>query len=66
MPENDVLWIQPMGFGSAQEKLWPVGIGTSIGHWEDTRTCMFQFEVFIGKLKIVLESIAVYHFTFSP
>ena len=36
LSEDHVLTIQPLGLGSAQEKLGAVGVGTSVGHGEDS------------------------------
>lgn len=42
--------ILPGSFSCTDEKLWSIGIGPSIGHGQDTRSSMFQLEVFISKL----------------
>jgi hypothetical protein len=48
-----VLSVQPGGLGSANEELRAVGVGTSVGHGEDTFTSMLQGEVFVLELVAV-------------
>ena len=36
LAEDDVLAIQPLGLGGAEEELRPVGVGSSVGHGQDT------------------------------
>jgi len=48
--ENNMLSIQPRRFGGTQEKLRTVGVGTSIGHGEDSWAGMLQLKVFIFEL----------------
>ena len=36
LAEDDVLAIEPLGLGGAEEELGPVGVGPSVGHGEDT------------------------------
>ena len=36
LAEHHVLAIQPLGLGGADEELGAVGVGTSIGHGEDS------------------------------
>jgi hypothetical protein len=45
-----VLAIKPVGFGSAQEELTSVGIGTGVGHTQDSSTSVLQLEVLVGEL----------------
>ena len=36
LAEHDVLAIEPLGLGGAQEELRPVGVGAGIGHGENS------------------------------
>ena len=36
LAEDDVLAIEPLGLGGAEEELGPVGVGSSVGHGENT------------------------------
>ena len=45
-----MLAIKPSGLDSADEELRSVGVGTSVGHGQDTRSSMGKGEVLIGKL----------------
>ena len=36
LAEHDVLAIQPLGLGSAEEELASVGVGSSVGHGQDS------------------------------
>jgi len=53
LAEDDVLTIQPLGLGGAEEELRPVGVGSSVGHGQDTRAGVLEGEV------LVLELVAV-------
>jgi len=53
LAEDDVLAIQPGGLLSADEELGSVGVGTGVGHGEDTGAGVLQGEV------LVLELLAV-------
>jgi len=48
--EDDVLAIEPWCFYRAQEKLRSVRIWTSVGHRENTWSCMLEREIFICEL----------------
>jgi hypothetical protein len=50
LPKDNVLAIKPVGFGSAQEELTSVGIGTGVGHTQDSSTSVLQLEVLVGEL----------------
>lgn len=45
--------IQPFCFRGADEKLGSVGVGSSIGHRQDTRSSVLQLEVLIRELPAV-------------
>ena len=45
--------IQPRSLGSAKEKLGSVGVGSSIGHAQDSRSGVLQLEVFVFELVAV-------------
>jgi len=51
--EDDVLSVQPRGFGGAQEKLGAVRVGSGVGHRQNTWASVLQLEV------LVLELVAV-------
>jgi len=53
LAEHHVLPVQPLGLGGADEELGAVGVGSSIGHGEDSRSSVLQTEV------LVLELVAV-------
>ncbi len=48
--KNDVLSIKPGSLGGSDEELGSVGVGSSIGHGQETRTIVLQLEVLISKL----------------
>ena len=48
-----MLAVQPRGLGCADEELGAVGVGTSVGHGQDTGASVLQGEVLIGKLLTV-------------
>jgi hypothetical protein len=48
-----MLSIQPAGGVGANEKLTSIGIGSSVGHGQNTRTSVFQSEVLVSKLSTV-------------
>lgn len=51
--EDGVLAIEPGGLDSADEELGSVGVGTSVGHGEDTGTSVLEGEVLISELLTV-------------
>lgn len=51
--EYDVAIIQPRGLHGGNEELGTVGVGTSVGHREDSRAGVPQDEVFILELVAV-------------
>jgi hypothetical protein len=53
LAEDDVLAVQPRCLDSADEKLAAVGVGSGVGHGQDTRSSVLQGEV------LVLELLAV-------
>jgi len=46
----NVLAIQPSGLGGAEEELRAVGVRTSVGHGQNTRTSVLQGKVLVSKL----------------
>lgn len=51
--EDGMLAIQPGGLDSADEELGSVGVGSSVGHGEDTRSSVLEDEVLISELLTV-------------
>jgi hypothetical protein len=51
--EDGVLAIEPSGLDSADEELGSVGVGTSVGHGEDTGAGVLEGEVLISELLTV-------------
>lgn len=49
LTEDNMFSIQPRGDNSSNEKLRTVGILSSIGHRQETRTSVFEFKVLIGE-----------------
>lgn len=50
LTEDDMLTIQPAGDDGGDEELATVGVGTSIGHGQETGSIVSELEVLIGKL----------------
>ena len=50
MAKDNVLWIEPMSFGSAEKELWAICIWPGICHRKDAWSSVLQLEVFIGEL----------------
>lgn len=50
MAEDDVLAIQPAGGDGGDEELGAIGVGTSVGHGQDTRAGVLESEVLILEL----------------
>lgn len=50
LTEDNVFVVQPSGLDGTDEELRTVGVGTSVGHGQNTGTGMLQGEVFISKL----------------
>lgn len=55
--KDNVLVIQPGGLHRANEELRAVGIGASVGHWEDAGSGVLQAEVLIGEL-VAIDGLA--------
>jgi len=53
LSEDDVLAIQPGCLGSANKELGSVGVGSSIGHAQDSRSGVLQLEVLVFELVAV-------------
>jgi len=53
LSEDDVLAVQPAGLGGADKELGAVGVGSSVGHGQDTCTGVLQAKV------LVLELVAI-------
>jgi len=53
LSEHNVLSIQPLGLGSAQEELGTVGVRSGVSHGQDSRSSVLQLEV------LVLELVAI-------
>jgi hypothetical protein len=51
--EDGVLTIEPGGLDGADEELGSVGVGTSVGHGEDTGASVLEGEVLISELLTV-------------
>jgi hypothetical protein len=50
---HNVLAVQPGSLAGADEELGTVGVGTSVGHGQDTFTSVLQDEVLVGELGAV-------------
>ena len=50
LAKDHVLSIQPSSLLGADEELRPVGVGSSVGHRQDSGASVLQLEVLIGKL----------------
>ena len=50
LAKDNVLAIQPRGLGGADEELRAVGVGTSVGHGQDTRSFVLQRKVLVSEL----------------
>jgi len=48
-----MLTVEPLSLDSAQEELRSVGVGTSVGHRQDTRASMLEGEVLVGEFLTV-------------
>ena len=53
LSEDDVLSVEPGGLGGADEELGSVGVGTSVGHGQDSGGIVLELEV------LILELVAV-------
>jgi len=51
--EDDVLTVEPLRLGRAEEELRSVGAGSGVGHREDARTGVLQLKIFIGELRAI-------------
>ena len=51
--KDNVFSIQPGGLDCAQEELRSVGVGSSVGHRQDSGTSVLQGEVLIGEFSAV-------------
>jgi len=50
LSEYHVFPVQPLSLSGAEEKLGPVGVGSSVGHGKNSRSSVFQSEVLILEL----------------
>jgi hypothetical protein len=50
LTENDVFAVQPRGLGGADEELGAVGVGSGVGHGQDSGSGVLQLEVLVGEL----------------
>ena len=57
LAEDNMLAIQPLSLGSADEKLGTVCVGASLCHGQDARTCMLQDEILIIKF-LAIDALA--------
>jgi len=53
LSKDDMFTIQPGGLGGANEELGSVGVGSSIGHAEDSGSSVLQLEVLVLELVTV-------------
>lgn len=53
LSKDNMLAIQPRSLGSAKEKLGSVGVGSGIGHAQDSRSGVLQLEVLVFELVAV-------------
>lgn len=53
LSKDHVLTVQPIGLDAGDEELRAIGVGSSIGHREDTRLGMLELEVFVLELGAV-------------
>jgi len=53
LAEDDVAVVQPGGHHGGDEELRAIGVGSSVGHREQTRSIVLQFKVLIRKLVTV-------------
>jgi len=53
LSKDNVLPIQPLRLGGAEEELAPVGVGASVGHGKDPGPGVLQGEVLVGELVAV-------------
>lgn len=51
--KDDVLSVQPRGLYGGDKELGAVGVGSSVGHGQQSRLGVLELEVFIGKLVAV-------------
>eukprot|EP01083_Nonionella_stella_P244290 850409_1 len=51
--EHDVLSVQPCRLGRAEEELGSVGVGSGVGHGEDSGSGVLEDEVLVGELVAV-------------
>ena len=47
--EDDMLAVQPAAFDSGDEELWAIGVGSSVGHGEESYLVVLQLEVLISE-----------------
>jgi len=60
LSEDHVFPIQPLGLSGAEEKLGSVGVGSSVGHGQNSGSGVFQSEV------LILELVAIDGLSSSP
>ena len=53
LSENDVFAVQPGGFSGTDKELAAVGVGSSVGHAEDSGSGVLQLEVLVLELVTV-------------
>jgi hypothetical protein len=51
--KDNVLSIEPRGVSGADEELAAVGIGTRVGHAQDSLALVFEYKVLVGELLAV-------------
>ena len=50
LSKDSVLSVQPWGIGGADEELRSVGVGSGVGHGQDSGTGVSELEVLVGEL----------------
>lgn len=50
LSEDDVLSVQPLSLGGAQEKLTAVGVGAGVSHRQNSGSCVLEGEVLVLEL----------------
>ena len=67
LSEHDMPAVQPGSPDQANEKLGPIGVGSRIGHAQDSRSSMLQLEVLVFKLvavnRLASSSVVVFKVT---
>lgn len=66
LAEHHVLAIQPLGLGGAHEELGAVGVGSSIGHGEDSRPGVLQLkQMLINRIALISLKMCIFTWKFS-